>query len=339
VLFVNRQVVEMFGYETVEEVKRHAWSDFIAHEHRQMLKKRRQARTAGRKVPDRYEFKGLRKDGTEFELEMTAALVSYKGEGAIQVQMRDMTEHNRMKRELAEYRERILQAERNAYVNSIGAAVAHQLNQPLTVLNLLLDEAKSELDEIGCPQRVRGHISDCLAESRNAASIVARFRSYSMDPNFDVCELMDAGEVLERITAALADKATAARVHITVEKKGEVGQIDGSRAAIEQVSFLLIQNAIQAASSGEHHVNISLEQHKKTIEITFKDDCGGIAAEHLEKIFEPFFTTKRPGKGTGLGLTIVKRILIANGGKINVESEAGRGSTFRVTWPLTREWQ
>ncbi|MHC4296328.1 MAG: ATP-binding protein, partial [Planctomycetota bacterium] len=71
-------------------------------------------------------------------------------------------------------------------------------------------------------------------------------------------------------------------------------------------------------------------------ELRFADDCGGIAPEHVDSVLEPFFTTKPPGEGTGLGLCIVQQIASRAGGKVSVESEFGRGSTFLVTIPLDK---
>ncbi len=338
ILFVNNRVAEMFGYSNVESLYHLAPWDLIVPEQRQLLRQRGNQRMEGQDVPSHFEFAGVRNDGTRLDVEIRAALISYKGEKAVQVMMRDVTERNRLRRELADYREKILQAEKNAYVNSIGAAVAHQLNQPLTVLNLLLEETLSELAEIPCPQAVKTHLADCLAESKNAGDIVARFRTYSKDPNFEVSTSVNVRQVLARIAAALSDNAARMKVRLTVDQTADVPPVEASVAALEQVSFLLIQNAIQAADGqSEHKLEISVRPARNALRIDFADDCCGIPPENMEKIFEPFFTTKPAGQGTGLGLTIVRRILLAHGGKIAVRSRLGRGSTFTVTWPRKKD--
>jgi PAS domain S-box-containing protein len=338
ILFANSRVAEMFGYPSLEDLYTRAPWDLIIAEQRQLLRERGRNRMDGRDVPHHFEFTGLRKDGTTLDVEIRAALISHKGQKAVQVMMRDVTERNRLRRELAEYREKILQAEKNAYVNSIGAAVAHQLNQPLTVLNLLLEETLSELAEIPCPQAVKAHVADCLAESKNAGDIIARFRTYSKDPHFEVSTTVNVQQVLARITAALSDNAARMKVKVTVSQTADVPPVEASIAALEQVGFLLTQNAIQAADGkSDHKLEISIRPVRNAVRIEFADDCGGIPAENLEKIFEPFFTTKPAGQGTGLGLAIVQRILLAHGGKVTVRSRPGRGSTFSVIWPLKKD--
>ncbi|MHC4147692.1 MAG: sensor histidine kinase [Planctomycetota bacterium] len=102
----------------------------------------------------------------------------------------------------------------------------------------------------------------------------------------------------------------------------------------EQLFFALVQNAIHAADGKkDRRLVISGLVKDDCIELRFSDDCGGIAPEDLDNVFEPFYTTKPPGQGTGLGLCIVQEIATRAGGKVSVESELGRGTTFLVILP------
>ncbi len=96
-------------------------------------------------------------------------------------------------------------------------------------------------------------------------------------------------------------------------------------------------NAIQVADGKKiRQFIISGAVKNEHIELSFSDNCGGIAPENIDKIFEPFFTTKPKGQGTGLGLCIVQSIVSRAGGKIRVESKFGEGSTFFVTLPTKK---
>jgi two-component system NtrC family sensor kinase len=75
----------------------------------------------------------------------------------------------------------------------------------------------------------------------------------------------------------------------------------------------------------------------KHIELRISDDCSGIPQENIDKIFEPFFTTKPRGKGTGLGLCIVQDVVSRNGGRVRVESEIGKGTTFIICLPFEQD--
>ena len=122
-----------------------------------------------------------------------------------------------------------------------------------------------------------------------------------------------------------------------LEGMGELPPIYSNEKDLEQLFFSLVENAIQAADGKKsHRLIISGAVKGEKIELRFTDDCCGIASKNLDKIFELFFTTNPPGEGTGLGLCIVERIVSGAGGKIRVESKAGKGSTFFVTLPTSR---
>ena len=104
---------------------------------------------------------------------------------------------------------------------------------------------------------------------------------------------------------------------------------------IGQLFFALAKNAIDAADSKKsRQLIISTVIRDEHVELRFSDNCGSIAPENLDKIFELFFTTKPAGEGSGLGLCIVEHIVSRAGGKVCVESEPSKGSTFFVTLPI-----
>jgi len=116
----------------------------------------------------------------------------------------------------------------------------------------------------------------------------------------------------------------------------DLPEVEITETALEQIFFIIIQNAIEAADGKKgHQLTMSAGQTGKKVELRFSDDCCGIPPENLEKIFEPFFSTKSHEGGMGLGLEIVHHILIACGGEIRVESQPGKGSTFYVTLPIS----
>ncbi len=104
---------------------------------------------------------------------------------------------------------------------------------------------------------------------------------------------------------------------------------------VEQVLINMIHNAIQAMPDGGN-LQISLKQVDQTAQIGIQDTGSGISPEHLKRIFDPFFTTKKEGEGTGLGLSVSYGIIANHGGKIEVESELGKGTKFIIILPITQ---
>jgi CheY-like chemotaxis protein len=113
-----------------------------------------------------------------------------------------------------------------------------------------------------------------------------------------------------------------------------VAPVLGDEARLSQVFLNLIQNALQSIPGGlpeEHRVRVSTRTVPDgRVAVEVQDTGAGIAPEHLPRIFDPFFTTKEPGRGTGLGLSICHAVIASLGGRIEVESAVGKGSTFRV---------
>ena len=187
------------------------------------------------------------------------------------------------------------------------------------------------------PKQVLKNLEESLVQAQNAALAVKRFR-LSTHQSSGIIEKIDLSKVAHRTVTALSEKARRAKMKLIIELDESLPQIHSSLTAIEQLFFIIIQNAIEAADGKDlHNLIVSAESTNEHIELRFRDDCCGIEAANIEKIFEPFFTTKTEQKGMGLGLEIVQRILMSYGGQIRTESKPGKGATFIVTLPLKIE--
>ena len=124
--------------------------------------------------------------------------------------------------------------------------------------------------------------------------------------------------------------------HVQIEKQIDPDlRITGFPGQIDQVFMNLITNAAQAVGARDQGgtVRVAAAARANDVEITVSDDGPGIAADVIPRIFDPFFTTKDVGEGSGLGLSIVHGIVDRHGGRIEVESQLGQGTTFRITLP------
>jgi PAS domain S-box-containing protein len=250
----------------------------------------------------------------------------------------DITKQKQAQEEMEKYREKMIRAERLASLGALGASLAHELAQPLTVTTLSLENALTELKAMSSAGTVIEKLKDSLNEISNITSTVERFRNYARKSSEAICEEVNLKVVAERTTGLLSESARRARVILRLKGLDELPPVYLSEKDIEQVFFALIENAIQAANGTKDcEVIVGGAVKGEYVELQFSDNCGGIAPENLGRIFEPFFTTKPTAESTGLGLCIVEHVVSRAGGKIRVESRAGKGSTFFVTLPINAD--
>jgi signal transduction histidine kinase len=252
-------------------------------------------------------------------------------------------------------RERLMLSERMAATGMLAAGVAHEINNPLAVaignldftgstLARLVQEAResnahefvadpgrwlaerlSELEEPMSDMR------EALQRIRDIVRDVKLFSRPSDEPRgpVDVRRAIDS-------SCRMAQNEIRHRARL-VKSYGEVPPVDANESRVGQVVLNLLVNAAQSLPEGhadEHEIRVGTRRSDGGgVLIEVADTGSGIAPENLAHIFEPFFSTKPPGVGTGLGLAICKQIVEELGGHITVESEVGKGATFRVLLP------
>jgi len=285
------------------------------------------------------ELGHTRKDNTTFPTYMSITLLKNddgEAKGTLAV-ARDITKSKLRERELNLYRERMAGTERLVSVGALSATLAHELNQPLTVIRLSIQNALEDLQMTSCPGTTIEQLNLGLKGISNIISIVGRFKNFARSSPGKTVKEVDLNAVAQNVMRLLNEKAWHARTSLHVQGLRGLPFIFMDEKDLEQLFFAIIQNAIQAGDGKEKHfVIVSGKLWNQHIELRFFDNCGGIAPENLNRIFEPFFTTKPVGEGTGLGLCIVQRIVSENGGKIHIETKHGEGTTFMVTLPVKR---
>jgi len=176
-------------------------------------------------------------------------------------------------------------------------------------------------------------ISESLAGMERVRQIVANLRSLARrDQAGEPAAQLDLAEVVHAVvrTASADLRAAAARVEV----RGPL-HVVGHRGELVDVVLNLVVNAVQARAEGRpNQVAIELYREGSSAVIRVSDTGRGISHTHMKRLFEPFFTTKAPGEGTGLGLSLARKIVLAHGGSIDVSSELGVGSTFTVRLPV-----
>ena len=327
---VNPKFIEMFGY-TLDELDNMSCLNLIHPDFREILDR---YIDAGKTGP--HETIGLRKNGSTFPIEIQGRAISDQGHRYGIGVIRDLSVKKQLEDEREMYKERVLKAQKHAYIGSMGAIVAHQVNQPLTKINILLDRAIDQIEEKSCCTSILQSIKDSLAEAQKAALIIRKFRENSKDSALEGTGKVNVGIVANNIVSVLSERTRQAKIIISLKGLEDLPELEINETALEQIFLIIIQNAIEAADGQKSHkLGITGKFAEGNIELQFADDCSGIAPENLDRIFKPFFSTKAEDQGLGLGLDIVQQLLIICGGQIRVESQIGKGTIFYITLPIS----
>jgi PAS domain S-box-containing protein len=237
----------------------------------------------------------------------------------------------------------LMQMDRLISAGTLAATVTREMERPLdrlaAALRLLEQDLAGERPN-GEGETVRNRIRATLREAQDSAAeatgIVDLLRTLS-SPEPEAGLLIDVRSVLESVLH-LAGHEVNSRATL-VREYGDVPLVEASNASLAQVFLNLIMNAAEAIPPGErakHQVRVRTYRSDGHAVIEVQDTGSGLSAEQRERLFEPFYTTKGRGRGTGLGLAIARSIVSSFGGQIEVESDAGAGSTFRVRLPGAR---
>ena len=223
----------------------------------------------------------------------------------------------------------LVQSEKLAAVGQLTAGIVHDVKNPLAVTIGILDELG---DDKSASKETKSSLQTARDSAWRASTIITDLLKFARQstPEMKRQDLVATVETALRLTEFLARKASVTVIK-DIPQRSVLATYDAQQ--IEQVLINLIQNAIQAMPKGGH-LRLVFTQVKDAIAIAVQDTGSGISSQNLLKIFDPFFTTKPPGQGTGLGLSVSYGIVARHGGRIDVASEVGKGSTFTVLLPV-----
>ena len=277
-----------------------------------------------------------------------------------------MLELTALNTKLVEAQNQLLQAEKLASVGQLAAGVAHEINNPIGFINSNLGTLKRQIEDllsvIAVYETAEAALSGSpgLLESISKTKLAVDLEFLREDIPKLIAESLDGVHRVKKIVDNLKDfsrvdstewhyanledglESTLTIVWNEIKYKAEVikeyaglPEIDCIAAQLNQVFMNLLVNAAQAIEErGTITLRTGFDENNVWVEIA--DTGKGIKPEHLNKIFEPFFTTKPVGKGTGLGLSLAYSIVQSHHGQLDVRSEPGKGSVFRLTLPRQR---
>jgi two-component system NtrC family sensor kinase len=226
-------------------------------------------------------------------------------------------------------RQQLVQSEKLAAVGHLTAGIVHDVKNPLAIIIGLAEELpeQCQLDDVALKS-----LRTIRDNGRRASRIVIDLLKFARKatPEVKRQDIRETIETVLRLTEYLARKGV---IEVIKDVPPTPVMANYDAAQIEQVFVNLVQNAVQAMPDGGT-LRINLSQAQEAVAIAVQDTGIGIPPNNLNRIFDPFFTTKPPGEGTGLGLSVSYGIVARHGGRIDVESTAGNGTTFTVLLPM-----
>jgi signal transduction histidine kinase len=257
---------------------------------------------------------------------MIVALQGSRAETAAHI--RSLEDTNRA---LQQARDEVVRAEKMASVGHLAAGMAHEIGNPLSAVVGYLSLIREELAD---PAQ-RDLIERSLREAGRIDRLVRDLLDYAA-PVRSADEPFDPLEALRETTALLTHQGVFETVRFIDRAPVHLGRVRMDRSRFQQICINLLLNARDAMPAGGELV-VTAEQGGGALSLNVADTGSGIAPELHKRIFEPFFTTKDPGKGRGLGLAVCQRLISEAGGRIDVRSTPGQGSTFTLRLPVVQE--
>lgn len=288
--------------------------------HRSHVNRFGQSGVTNRKMGQLGTVTGLRTDGEEFPIEAAISHVMVQGTKFFTAILRDITERTQLE-------EQLRRTERIAELGTVASGMAHEIGTPM---NVILGRAEYLLDRV-TDEPVKKGLQTIVAQVERITRVMNQLLSFARrkPPRPGPLRLQ---EVVENSLEMFHERLSNHQVQVDLQVNAGSPNVLGDSDQMSQVMINLIMNALHAMPDGGM-LRITLGSEGGMAKLTVSDTGHGIPDDVVSKIFDPFFTTKEFGKGTGLGLTVVKGIIEEHHGSIEVESEPGKGTTFTVLLP------
>ena len=240
-------------------------------------------------------------------------------------------------KELNRAHDHVLHVEKMASIGKMAAVVAHEVNNPLSGILTYAKLLRKWVGTGTIEHEKREEAMECLdliaSESRRCGDLIKNLLTLSRTAPMNV-QATNLHAVIDRCLMLVRHQLELGGVELQLKLAEDLPRVPCDAAQIEQVLLALIMNAKDAMPKGGNLWIETRPSNDETEIITqVRDDGAGIAPDVLPHIFEPFLTTKESGHGVGLGLAIARGIVERHNGRIEVQSEVGRGSTFTITLP------
>jgi len=246
----------------------------------------------------------------------------------------DVSEQRRAEEQLHQAQEDLARVTRVVAMGELAAAIAHEINQPLTAIVTNGNFSLRELAGGGRNlEKLREAIAEIVADATRASAVISRIRTLLMKGAPDRTEL-DINEVIQETVVLVRDEVRRNRVSLQTDLADDLPRLLGDRVQLQQVLINLIMNGIDAMrplTGSPRELLIKSAKSPDGVLVQVQDTGTGLDPQQMERIFEPFFTTKP--QGTGMGLSISRSVVESHGGRLWATGAPASGAIFQFTLP------
>jgi PAS domain S-box-containing protein len=339
IVFANKAYARLYGYSEPKELVGKQVSLIQTTEDSKQMQELASQRLRGELPPSVYEFKASRKDGTWVHLEASISTATIAGKFYLIKVVRDITERKRLE-------EQFRQAQKMEAIGRLAGGVAHDFNNLLTAIKGYSELLLAKLESWD-PRR--GDLEKIIKAGDTAARLIRQLLAFSRKQML-VPQVLDLNRQVEDLEEMLR-RLISEDIELVTSLTAKPGRVKADPSQLEQVILNLAVNARDAMPQGGRlaveTANVELDETYTRrylaarpgpyVLLAVSDSGFGMDQETQSRIFEPFFTTKDQGEGTGMGLATVYGIVKQSGGYIWVDSEPGRGATFKIYLPQVEE--
>ncbi len=247
--------------------------------------------------------------------------------------------------ELSRAQRQVLQMEKMASLGKMSATVAHELNNPLTGVLAYASLVRRELGDQPLAPEIRDELTQYLSliekECKRCGAIVQNLLLFARPSGVEMASL-DLNQAVQRSLMLVRHHLEISGIKLECELLSGDSRIVADEGQLQQALIALLVNAVEAMkdlAAGEGQLTVRLSGTDDEVQVAIADTGVGIPSQVLPQIFEPFFSTKEAENGVGLGLSVVYGIVQRHGGRIEVESQIGKGTIFHMYLPRNPAWQ
>ncbi|WP_440951975.1 PAS domain S-box protein [Methanococcoides sp. FTZ1] len=337
--YANSKAAEITG-RTKEEIIGKSSLEFVAKESRKWIQQREKERFEyGKVFPDKFELYGICKDGSKVPIEYSSSLIEYEGRPAAMSIVRDITERKINEKLFIEKTK--VEATSRAKSEFIST-MSHEMRTPLTIIigyaDLLYLQNFGELN-----QKQKNYVGTILESAKHLLALIndtldlSKIEASKMELNIEEVSIND---VIDDVRTTLMPLTSSKNIDILANVNTDIATIKVDKMKFKQILYNFVSNALKFTPE-KGTITIETRPVSNMIQIDVIDTGIGISEENMKELFQPFQQVNnhetREQRGTGLGLTLVKKFVEMHGGEVWVQSEVGKGSTFGFTMPIDSE--
>lgn len=321
IIKINEEAELITGYQEQELLNQNIFNIFSDHQKRIIDS----ILSLDTKKPCREKNLVLRRKTGRF-VDVSISVMSHKDSNIKIITITDETMIKKAEWEIADLRSMMLQNAKLAAIGEVSAGIAHEVNNPLAIIIGLCDNLLERVSD----ENVREEILKITKTTERVSKIIRGLKEISRDDSTEPLVSVSLFDLISDSMWLVLDKIKSNNIQFNIKDFTNKAFVECNPSMLSQAIFNLIHNAIDAIKDlDEKWIYLKIQENKDNIQLIVEDSGNGISPEKTEKIFMPFYSTKLSSGGTGLGLSLAKKVIENCGGKIKYNSKAVN-TTFEV---------